>query len=226
VSNSYRGKKHPGEYREDWACTRISKEVLSMNPMFLIILLSFGLFPSQASADSISCDGGIVSNGDAVVDLLIKCGQPAWKESHQEEFTDRLAPGLKQRTYIAVEQWTYNFGPQQLLRTVTIKNGVVTRVQTGQYGPSKDREPPGRDCGDRIISTGDTKGDVLAKCGEPFYRTSHDEELREQFDEIHSRRVVVTVEEWTYNFGPQRFLRIITFRNGLVVDIRTGGYGR
>jgi hypothetical protein len=205
---------------------RIIKEVPAMNPFILVILLSFGLFPSPASADSISCDGGIVSDGNSVVDLLMKCGQPAWKDSHQEEFTDRLTPGLKQRTYVTVEQWTYNFGPQQLLRTVTIKNGVVTDVKTGQYGPSKDREPVKPECGDRIISTGDTKGEVLAKCGEPFYRNSHDEELREQFDEIHSRKIVVTVEEWTYNFGPQRFLRIITFRNGMVVDIRTGGYGR
>ncbi len=197
-----------------------------MNPMFLIILLSFGLFPSPAKADSISCDGGIVSNGDPVVDLLMKCGQPDWKESHQEDFTDRLTPDLKQRTYITVEQWTYNFGSHQLLRTVTIKNGVVTGIRTGNYGTLNNRESVKPECGDRIISTGDTKGEVLAKCGEPFYRTSHDEELREHLDETRSRKVVVTVEEWTYNFGPQRFLRVITFRNGLVVDIRTGGYGR
>lgn len=205
---------------------RISKEVPSMNPIILIIFLSFGLFPSPANADSISCDEGVVSNGDGVVDLLMKCGQPAWKESHQEEITDRLTPDLKQRTYITVEQWTYNFGSQQLLRIVTIRNGVVTGIRTGNYGPSKEQEPVKPECGDRIISTGDTKGEVLAKCGEPFYRTSHDEELRERLDETRSRKVVVTVEEWTYNFGPQRFLRLITFRNGRVVDIRTGGYGR
>jgi hypothetical protein len=219
-------KKHHGVNRKKGTLHEERQKEIAMNPIFLIILLSLGLFPSPASADSISCDGGIVSDGDSVVDLLMKCGQPAWKESHQEEFTDRLAPGLKQRTYVTVEQWTYNFGPQQLLRIVTIKNSVVTGVKTGQYGPSKDRESIKPECGDRIISTGDTKGEVLAKCGEPFYRNSYDEELREQFDEIHSRRVVVTVEEWTYNFGPQRFLRIITFRNGKVVDVRTGQYGR
>jgi len=198
-----------------------------MNPLFLIILLLTGLFPLQASADSISCDGGIVSNGDAVVDLLMKCGQPDWKESHQEEFTDRFDLNLRQRTYVTVEQWTYNFGPQQLLRIVTIRNGVVTGVQTGkQYGPSKDREPVKPECGDRIISTGETKGEVLAKCGEPFYRTSHNEELWVPLGQTGSRKVVVTVEEWTYNFGPQRFMRIITFRNSLVVDVRTGKYGQ
>jgi len=198
-----------------------------MNPLFLVILFfSLGLFSSQANAASISCDGGIVSNGDAVVDLLIKCGQPEWKESHQEEITGQVSPGLQQRTYITVEQWTYNFGPQQFLRIVTIRNGVVSGIRTGQYGPPKDRGPVGPECDDRIISTGDTKGEVLAKCGEPFYRTSHDEELREQLDGNRSRKIVVTVDEWTYNFGPQRFMRIITFRNSRVIDVRTGSYGR
>ncbi|HEY6012184.1 MAG TPA: DUF2845 domain-containing protein [Nitrospirota bacterium] len=36
----------------------------------------------------------------------------------------------------------------------------------------------------------------------------------------------MTIEEWTYDFGPNRFMRIITFRNNTVSDIRTGGYGR
>jgi hypothetical protein len=197
-----------------------------MRNLICFILLSIGLFPVQVNADTLSCDGGIISIGDRAVDLLMKCGKPEWQESHQEEITDRLAPGLRQKTYITVEQWTYNFGSHQLLRTVTIKNGVITDIRTGQHGISKEREPAGPGCDDRIISTGDTKGDVLAKCGEPFYRTTHDEELREQLDATRSRKVVVNIDEWTYNFGPHRFLRIITFRNGLVVDIRTGGYGR
>jgi hypothetical protein len=38
-------------------------------------------------------------------------------------------------------------------------------------------------------------------------------------------KVSVKVEEWTYNSGPDRFLRIFSFRNGTITDIRTGGYG-
>jgi hypothetical protein len=188
--------------------------------MFLVVVL-----PTGARASSISCTGGIVSTGDSVVDLIIKCGQPDWKESHLEENTGERIPGLMQRIYINVEEWTYNFGSHQLLRIVTVKNGVVAGVRTGQYGYKKERESAPPACGDRIISRGETKGEVLAKCGEPFYRTSHYEELWEPLDETHSRKVVVTVEEWTYNFGPHRFMRIFTFRNGTVVDVRTGIYG-
>ncbi len=35
----------------------------------------------------------------------------------------------------------------------------------------------------------------------------------------------VVVEEWTYNFGPRRLMRVIRFENGLVTSIRQLGYG-
>ncbi len=196
--------------------------------LFLLVpVLMISAVPRGADASSISCPGGIVSSGDSVVDLITKCGQPAWKESHQEELTDRLAPDLRQRTYVTVEQWTYDLGPQQLLRIVTIRNGVVSGIHTGrEYGRSPENTEPAKpQCGDRVISTGESKADVFAKCGEPFYRTSHDEEVWMPIGDASSRKVIVNVEEWTYNFGPQRFMRIITFRNGRVVDVRTGNYG-
>lgn len=197
------------------------------NFMHLAILPLICLLPLQAFAESLSCSNGIVSVGDAVIDLVMKCGQPDWKEAHQEELTNMFAPGVKQRTYVTVEQWTYNFGPQQLLRIVTTRNGAVSEVRTGQYGPAAAGRIPGQpDCSELIISVGDSKGEVLAKCGKPFYRTSRDEDVQDRFDGTSFRKVVVTVEEWTYNFGPQRFMRIVTFRNGEVVDVKTGNYGR
>jgi hypothetical protein len=197
-----------------------------LKPFIIIILLLFGFLPSPATADSMSCDGGIVSDGDPAVDLITKCGQPEWKDSHSEEVVDRIDRDVRRKTYINVEEWTYNFGPDRFLRIVTIRNGVITGIRTGGYGTVRDREAPGPACDDRIISIGDSKADILIKCGEPFYKSEHQEELKERIDKAGSRTIVVTVEEWTYNFGPQRFMRVITFRNGRVVDIRTGGYGR
>ncbi len=198
-----------------------------MSRTLLLILLLTASLPGKAAASDLSCPGGIVSSGDPVVELIMKCGQPAWKESHQEEITDRTDPNLKVRTYVTVEQWTYDLGPQQLIRLVTIRNGVVSWIRTtNTYGALRDQAPAGPECGGRIISIGDMKSDVFAKCGEPFYKTSHDEEVWMPAGGNASRKVIVTVEEWTYNFGPQRFMRIITFRNGKVSDIRTGGYGQ
>jgi Protein of unknown function (DUF2845) len=64
-------------------------------------------------------------------------------------------------------------------------------------------------CDQGIAPTGNSAMDRLLKCGEPFCKTSDQEELK---DVIAGRSVLVTVEEWTYNFGPQHFLPIITFR--------------
>jgi len=197
-----------------------------MKHLFSSFVLLLCLLPARSHADSISCDRGIVSSGDPAVDLILKCGQPEWKDTRTEEIVEGVGRDARHTTSVTVEDWTYNFGPYQFMRIVTLRNGVVAAVRTGQYGAAKDRGPAPPECGDRVISPGDTKADVLIRCGEPFYKTSHQEELRERIDGIGSRTVTVTVEEWTYNFGPQRFMRIITFRNGTVVDIRTGGYGR
>ncbi len=43
---------------------------------------------------------------------------------------------------------------------------------------------------------------------------------------IHDRSVVeVLIEEWTYNFGPHKLMRIVRFENGLVAEIDHLGYG-
>jgi len=197
-----------------------------MNHLPFVFLVLTVLLPLPVHAGSLSCDNGIVSVGDSAVDLIMKCGQPAWKDSHSEEVVDRPDRNVKHTTVVSVEEWTYNFGPQQFLRIVILRNGVISSIRTGQYGTSKDQKVPDSACDDRVISVGDSKTDVLIKCGEPFYKDSHQEELKERFGVSGSRSIFVTVEEWTYNFGPQRFTRIITFRNGQVVDIRTGKYGR
>ncbi len=37
--------------------------------------------------------------------------------------------------------------------------------------------------------------------------------------------IEMPVELWTYNFGPNKFMRRIRFEDGLVVEIETLGYG-
>ena len=92
-------------------------------------------------------------------------------------------------------------------------------------------------CGTRIISTGDRMGDVQARCGSPDFitqRTVHRwvEQAVERSIEgrwvrvLEGTSVDVPVEEWTYDFGPQSFIRYVTFENGHITEISTGAYGR
>jgi hypothetical protein len=39
------------------------------------------------------------------------------------------------------------------------------------------------------------------------------------------RKQFMTVKEGSYNLGPNRFVRILAFRNGKLVDIKISGYG-
>jgi hypothetical protein len=87
-------------------------------------------------------------------------------------------------------------------------------------------------CGNDLVDVGDRKIDVLKKCGEPVitddwyeentFRRSQDVE---RLGEGKRRSVMVHVEEWTYNFGPTRFMYILTFKNGELVEIKTGDHG-
>jgi hypothetical protein len=193
-----------------------------------IILLFLALASATpvpgVQAATFSCGGGIISSGDRSIDVLAKCGPPDSKESHQEELSEKLDDTAKQKVFINVEEWTYNFGPTQFTRFIILKNGVVTDIRTGNYGYAKPTEPAERECSEQILSLGDSKTDVLAKCGEPALKNSHVEEFKEKSGDT-EKTLFVTVEEWTYNLGPSRFMRILTFRNSTLTDIRTGRYG-
>jgi hypothetical protein len=95
--------------------------------VFLLILMMISF--AVASADAMICAGGVITAGDRSSDVLAKCGPPEVKESHQEEVSHKLDANTREKIFITVEEWTYNFGPDKLRRIVTIKNGTVTNIQ-------------------------------------------------------------------------------------------------
>jgi hypothetical protein len=85
-------------------------------------------------------------------------------------------------------------------------------------------------CDKGIVSTGDSKLDLLAKCGEPALMEARLEErshytVSPDGRSGAGRSVTVTVERWTYNFGPQRFQQFVTLETGRVVKVERGTYG-
>ena len=61
-------------------------------------------------------------------------------------------------------------------------------------------------CGETIVFIGDTKPEVLSKCGDPS--------ATEERGKI-----------WIYNFGPSDFVYYITFTQDVVERIQVDGYG-
>ena len=80
-------------------------------------------------------------------------------------------------------------------------------------------------CGGRIVSEGDSKPEVLHHCGEPDWRETWQRETFERYGRNNWRKRYVTVSEWLYNPGPTGLIRILTFEENRLVDIRTEGYG-
>lgn len=186
--------------------------------------VSLTLAPRVARADfALRCDGGIISVGDSKLHLLARCGSPALVE----ELVWPAPSG--QRAAATVETWSYNFGPNQFLRFVTLVSGKVVNIELGSYGYPPDqllrrREPGRARCDSAALRVGDRKLDLLAKCGEPDLRESR---LERRGDGTKRRPagIAVQVEVWTYDFGPQHFVRHVTLENGKVLRIDGDGYG-
>jgi hypothetical protein len=86
-------------------------------------------------------------------------------------------------------------------------------------------------CGGRLISSGDTRAMVREFCGEPADIATRTILQRPNFL-LHGRTfflndgyVEVPVEVWTYNLGPNRLMREVSFVDGRVDSIDTLGYG-
>jgi len=202
------------------------------------LLLCLGAFPARADA-SLRCGGRLVSVRDRKLDLLGRCGEPAYQESHEEERVVTLrGPGSavqRRRVRLVVERWTYDRGPREFLTFVTMETGRITAIAQGSYGtagasPPREAPPPPRaTCAPEAPRPGDSAYEVLQKCGEPALRDGRalsrsvavrvapgvvEEEVREG-----------SLEVWSYDFGPRSFVRFLVLLDGTLLRVETGGYG-
>ena len=101
-------------------------------------------------------------------------------------------------------------------------------------------------CDIKVILDGATTYEVRSKWEEPDYREVRTERRikRDFYRDLFSQRFhdqyrqerdfyrdplftveEVVIEEWTYNFGPTKFIRYLQFEDGRLVNITTGDYG-
>jgi hypothetical protein len=105
---------------------------------------------------------------------------------------------------------------------------TVSVALSALYGYGHARES-GLRCGNRLVALGMSPDEVLALCGEPSWASSWQEvvergTLLNRKDFVRAT-VIVNFEEWTYNWGPTRFMSYLLFRNGVLDRIHSGGYG-
>ncbi len=87
-------------------------------------------------------------------------------------------------------------------------------------------------CGTKIVSEGDTRGEVAAKCGEPDDVITQRSVFRRPVIWTQGRPyyigedfIEIPVEAWVYNLGPNKLMQRVRFEGGGVVEIESLGYG-
>jgi hypothetical protein len=88
-------------------------------------------------------------------------------------------------------------------------------------------------CGSHIVSEGDTRAQVLARCGEPADVSRSEIQRRVWLGGPRGHNgygsgndfVVLPVEYWVYNLGPNRLMQRVRFIDGVVVEVESLGYG-
>lgn len=118
---------------------------------------------------------------------------------------------------------------------------IVSTAAALLFGATGASATEGTRCGQRLVSKGDTLYTVRAVCGEPdaadrrVVTRSERRRVRgpcfkDRAGELRCERIQevlvdVVIDEWTYDFGTRRLLRHLTFENGALARVTTGGYG-
>jgi hypothetical protein len=120
--------------------------------MRISIFIGFSLvaaaLAAPAQADGMRCGSRVIRTGDARSEVRAFCGEPADVQTRtilRRPYYDArgrpvyLGEGLVE---IPVETWTYNFGPNKLMRRVRFVDGVVDEVETLGYGYHEPQSTP------------------------------------------------------------------------------------
>lgn len=186
-----------------------------------MLLILSSLF-TVSTALALRCGSDLIHEGDHTFEVLNACGEPLWRERWENQNLERTGFDTLEKRAVIVEEWIYDFGPNRLLHILRFRNNRLVDIETGDRG----RRLAFNTCRDgRMLSIGDTKVEVVRKCGVPDYSDSRENErlVLEHLDE--ARKMTIRIDEWTYNFGPHRFLYHLTFENGRLKEIETGDYG-
>lgn len=86
-------------------------------------------------AETLRCDGGLVSEGDSRVSLLYKCGEPLLKDSFCAPvvYASTLEPvptGVATAVLPCqpMEEWLYDRGAGNLMAKVRLRAGVIQAI--------------------------------------------------------------------------------------------------
>lgn len=184
------------------------------------------LFLSE-NALGLSCKGQTVNIGETEHEVTAKCGEAAFKEQRTVtvEETTTEGTGATTKTTTTIDEWSYDFGPEELIQSYRFEKGILKDISSRGFGPTHDFSiDPCRN--GAALTVGDSTVETYVKCGEPIAKEKLKNKVIESDYGVIKRRTTVPVVEWTYRYGRDLPGYTITFENGVAVDIRTREFGK
>ena len=105
-------------------------------------LLALLLLPAVGSADAMRCGSKLISDGDPIEKVLEYCGEPTQTQRSWIVRQPRFEVGgqeypFKGEEEVPVDTWTYDFGPNKLMRRIRFVAGKVDSIETLDYGSKR-----------------------------------------------------------------------------------------
>ena len=99
-------------------------------------IMLFNISAYATETGTMSCREGIVSIGDTAGAVVSKCGQPVYTAQRERKDVETASKGSRDKAIITVtiDDWTFNFGPNQFQYRVLLENGRVTGIESLDYG--------------------------------------------------------------------------------------------
>lgn len=112
----------------------------------LLAMTITALWTAGAAADSFRCGTRLVSDGDSMDKVAALCGPPT--DIQHREVLQRPIRWYGGQPYylsyepveIAIEYWTYNLGPNKLMRRLKFEDGLLVDVETLSHGYYSDSD--------------------------------------------------------------------------------------
>ena len=183
-----------------------------MNRYHVLVL---SLLLASPTAFAMRCGNRIIGDGTQDFQVRDRCGEPFWTDRYTNVDVIGGYGPLEQQRSVRFDVWYYNFGPRQLMRRLVFRDGLLLREDTLGYGVSEI----GDDCNPNRRLDGLSAGELIARCGEPASRRSETDTI--------VRRPTLGVEqwrdqrreEWIYDFGERRFVRVVRLIDGRVTGV-------
>jgi hypothetical protein len=107
-----------------------------MMPLLLPFLAGFCL--ALEPVESMRCGSKLVQLGDTKVGILAKCGEPALRENivrsnSVKKSKSKRGSTVEDRSRVD-DQWTYDFGPQDFIHTLTFEGVELKSIGRGGRG--------------------------------------------------------------------------------------------